>query len=217
MHITMNANSKESRWALARPLLKRTPLIIKLEAVGVAVALVASAGFAGLYGQTGFERSAFAIPAGMDQLDAWDTEVDAFAAKVHQAFGVQESVADEFSGWILEASTRHGLAPELVASVIFTESSFRKHVKSHVGAMGPAQVRPYWEGFCGSDLDDPEENIYCGAQILSHYKAVCGDEQCALLAYNVGINQDDEQMHLAGQRYVRKIDKHLARFDNTIL
>jgi hypothetical protein len=37
------------------------------------------------------------------------------------------------------------------------------------------------------------------------------------VAYNVGINQQDELMHTAGRRYVRKIDKHRARLDATIL
>jgi hypothetical protein len=46
---------------------------------------------------------------------------------------------------------------------------------------------------------------------------VCGNEQCALLAYNVGINQRDELMHTAGRRYARKIDEHRSRFDATVL
>lgn len=216
-HRSRLAGTDQPRLARMGRLLKRSPLIIRLEVLGVCAALVAAAGFAGGLAQQGYERAAFAIPAGMHQRDVWSLEVDAFAVEMHRVFGVRASVADEFSGWILEASTRQDLAPELVASVIFTESSFRKHVKSHVGAMGPAQVRPYWQGFCGADLGDPEENIYCGAQILSHYKSVCGGEQCALSAYNVGINQNDERMHQAGQRYVRKIDAHLANFDNTIL
>ena len=71
-----------------------------------------------------------------------------------------------------------GLEPELLASLVLTESSFRKDVVSHVGAIGPAQVRPeYWSGFCGSnDLLDPAENIYCGAQVLSHLMDRCGDD-----------------------------------------
>lgn len=213
----MEVNSKMSLAARLLPMLKRAPFIVRLEVAAVVVALVAAAGLAEFYGPVTYDRTAFAIPAGVHQRASWEEEVGTFAAQIHRAFGVRQSVADEFSGWILEASTRQSLAPELVASVIFAESSFRKNVKSHVGAMGPAQVRPYWSGFCGSDLGDPEQNIYCGAQILSHYQTVCGGERCALLAYNVGINQDDEVMHTAGRRYVRKIDAHRTRFDATIL
>jgi soluble lytic murein transglycosylase-like protein len=217
MRTDMDVNSKMLLAGRLLPMVRRTPFVIRLQVLAVAVALVAAVGLPGLYGPVDYERSAFAIPAGIHQRAAWEDEVGAFAARMHRVFGVRQSVADEFSGWILEASTRQSLAPELVASVIFTESSFRKNVKSHVGAMGPAQVRPYWRGFCGSDLGDPEENVYCGAQIISHYQTVCGNERCALVAYNVGINQDDELMHTAGRRYVRKIDKHRARLDATIL
>jgi soluble lytic murein transglycosylase-like protein len=145
--------------------------------------------------------------------------VDAFAVQVERVFGVRAEVAEEFSPWILEASTRHELNPALIASVVFTESSFRKHVTSHVGAIGPAQVRPYWKDFCGStSLSDPDENIYCGAQILSHFKQDCGADTCALAAYNVGPrNTDHELFGEPGRRYVNKIDRHLARFDNTVL
>ena len=217
MRTDMDVNSKMLLAGRLLSMVKRAPFIVRLEVLAVAVALIAAVGLAEFRGPVDYERSAFAIPAGIHQRAAWEEEVGTFAAQMHRAFGVRKSVADEFSGWILEASTRQSLAPELVASVIFAESSFRKHVKSHVGAMGPAQVRPYWRGFCGSDLGDPEQNVYCGAQILSHYQTVCGDEQCALLAYNVGINQDDELMHTAGRRYVRKIDEHRARFDAIVL
>ena len=39
----------------------------------------------------------------------------------------------------------------LLASLVLIESSFRKDAVSHVGAIGPAQVRPeMWSSFCGS-------------------------------------------------------------------
>ena len=53
------------------------------------------------------------------------------------------------------------------------------------------------------DLGDPEENIYCGAQILAYYVERCGAEACALSAYNVGPYSDKRQD--AGQRYVAKV------------
>ena len=156
----------------------------------------------------GYERIAFALPAVEHTAVPWHSEVDAFGHKVSQAFGVRRSTATEFAGWILEASERQGLEPELLASLVLTESSFRKNVRSHVGAVGPAQVRPeYWSGFCGSsDLGDPAENIYCGAQVLSHLLDRCSDDTgCALTAYNIGLYGDEEQ---AGRRYVSKIDRY---------
>jgi len=100
------------------------------------------------------------------------------------------------------------------------ESSFRKNVTSDMGAIGPAQVKPYWSLFCGgANLSDPAENIYCGAQILAHYRDQCGSEQCALSAYNVGPKnqQDDSYYRELGLRYARNIDRHVSRFSKTVL
>lgn len=155
----------------------------------------------------GTETIAFALPATHSESMSWQTEVDAFGHKVSQAFGVHHQTATEFAPWILEASRRQGIDPELLASLVLTESSFRKNAVSHVGAIGPAQVRPeYWSGFCGSnDLHDPAENIYCGAQVLSHLQERCGDEVCAVKAYNVGIHS---AQHDAAARYASKVDRY---------
>ena len=156
----------------------------------------------------GFQRIAFALPAVEHTNIPWQAEVNAFGHKVSQAFGVRRNTATEFAGWILEASERQGIEPELLASLVITESSFRKDVRSHAGAIGPAQVRPeYWSGFCGnSDLFDPAENIYCGAQVLSHLLDRCDDDTgCALTAYNIGPYSKEKQ---AGRRYVSKIDRY---------
>lgn len=134
-----------------------------------------------------------------------------FSRKLVAGFGLRPGVALEFSDWILEAAARQRLQPELVASLVFAESSFRKRVQSHVGAVGPAQIRPrYWREFCGrADLYDPEQNIYCGAQVLGYLFERCdGDRACALSAYNIGINS---KRYAAGLRYVAKIDRNMAQ------
>ena len=134
-----------------------------------------------------------------------------FSEKLTAGFGLQADVALEFSDWILEAAARQQLQPELIASLVFAESSFRKAAQSHVGAVGPAQVRPhYWGEFCGrADLYDPEQNIYCGTQILGYLFERCeGDQACALSAYNIGINS---KRRAAGLRYVAKIDRNMAQ------
>ena len=136
-------------------------------------------------------------------------QAEALAQKLSVGFGVKFPVAVEFSDWILEASARQQLQPELIASLVFAESSFRKYAQSHVGAVGPAQVRPhYWGEFCGqADLYDPEQNIYCGSQVLGFLLERCdGDQRCALAAYNIGMNST---RIAAGLRYVNKIDRHM--------
>lgn len=136
-----------------------------------------------------------------------------FAEKLVIGFGLRPEVALEFSDWILEASARQEMRPELIASLVFAESSFRKAVQSHVGAIGPTQIRPhYWAEFCGhNDLYDPEQNVYCGTQILGFLLERCeGDQACALSAYNIGLNSN---RRAAGSRYVAKIDRHLEQLD----
>lgn len=173
-----------------------------------------------LDGDRGYERTPFAVPAVVAMKSPWSDEVGAFAGRLQKAFGVRRAVATEFSGWILEASERQTLSPELLASVVFAESSFRKDVISEMGAIGPAQVKPYWSLFCGSaNLSDPAENIYCGAQILAHYRELCGTDECALSAYNVGMKNErsDQYYQQLGRVYARKIDEHVERIENTVL
>ena len=163
-----------------------------------------------------FEKIALATPTAASRLIR-QNEVAHFGNRVSTAFGIKGEVATEFADWILEASERQRLAPELLASLVVTESSFRKVARSHVGAIGPTQVRPdYWGEFCGQpDLHDPEQNVYCGAQVLSHMMERCeGDQSCALAAYNVGPYAERAG---AGNRYVKKIDSYLTSLEKRAL
>ncbi len=196
------------------------PVLIRAQAAMLAFASVACTAVVLLAGDRGVERTPFAIPAAVTAQTPWTDEVSRFAQRLHKALGIRRTTATEFSGWILEASKRQGLSPELLASVVFIESSFRKEVTSDMGAIGPAQVKPYWGLFCGSaNLADPAENIYCGAQILAHYRDLCGSEQCALSAYNVGMKNQREDVYFQelGMRYARAIDRHVSRFAKTVL
>ena len=156
------------------------------------------------------ELIALQIPISLSR-QSFEQEVSPLANQISVAFGINQEKAMEFGGWILEASDRQNLPTELLASLIFTESSFRKHVSSSVGAIGPAQVRPdLWSDFCGgADLYDPEQNIYCGAQVLRHFYERCEDNfDCALSAYNVGLNGTNK---FAANRYLRKVDLHIRQ------
>ena len=158
---------------------------------------------------------AFAKPK-IGQL-SYDVEVANLGGRISSAFGIQRVKAEEFSHWFIEASQRQGISPDVLASLVLTESSFRKNVRSPVGAVGPAQVRPdYWAAFCGQDhLNDPEQNVYCGAQVLGHLLERCaGDLACALGSYNVGPNARKGR---AAARYVAKIDLHLERLEQQAL
>lgn len=163
------------------------------------------------------ERSniVLAKPA-LDKRAAWIDETAEFASRLESAFGLSRPLADEYAHWILEASTRQDLDPNLLAGLVHAESSFIKSARSHVGAVGLTQVRPeYWGQFCGHpNLRDPEENILCGAQVLAHLRDRCGDVTCALKAYNVGLGS---MRGAAAQRYLRKIDHRRSLMEEQIV
>ncbi len=198
-------------------ILQKMPLLVRAQLAAVCLAFIVAISVGTLAGDGGVDRMAFATPANPDAKARWSDKTSLLANRISVAFEVDPKLAGEFSNWILEASKRHDLSTELIASLVFTESSFRKHVVSGVGAIGPAQVRPdYWGGFCGtSDLSDPAENIYCGAQILSYYRDKCGDDQCALHAYNVG--PYTRYYADAGLRYVDKVNDHRAHMLSIVL
>ncbi|MCZ6644235.1 MAG: transglycosylase SLT domain-containing protein [Gammaproteobacteria bacterium] len=212
-HISLRLIAIQARRSQIQSRLKLVPMVFKLQGVAVLSALVVAFAIANAGVHQGYQVIAFAVPAAEETTVPWDLEVAAFGSKVSQAFGVRRSTATEFAGWILEASERQNMEPELIASLVLTESSFRKTVRSNVGAVGPAQIRPdYWGRFCGSsDLSDPAENIYCGAQVLSHLQERCGNVNCALEAYNVGIHSSRDK---AARRYVAKVDRHRDQLRN---
>ena len=164
------------------------------------------------------------IPDPAYERPTWYEEREAFGARLAAGYELEDTLAEEFAGWILEAATRQDLEPELLASLVMTESSFRKDVRSSVGAVGPAQVQPLlWKEFCSVDLMNPEENLYCGAQILAYYHERCAvttapedAQSCALRSYNVGYrNRDNVYFRPAAARYVAKINRHLAPLVNS--
>jgi len=160
----------------------------------------------------GYQSSQLLLNQGSGNRDS-----EFFSRKLIKAFGTEPVVAREFSDWVLEASMRHRLEPDLIASLISVESSFQKSVESHRGAIGPTQVKPkFWQEFCGNnDLYDPEQNVYCGAMILSYLMDRCkGNYSCALSAYNVGFYGDRWQ---AGKRYIAKIDRNVVKLQSLTL
>ena len=200
-------------------LLKRTPLLVKVQLGTLLVAALAASVASTLADAQRYERLAFALPAAASPSIPWDEERAAFADRMTRAFEIHPAVAGEFAEWILEAAQRQELAPELVASLVLAESSFRKNVRSSVGAIGPAQVRgKYWRSFCGGDLHEPADNIYCGAQILAAFRDSCGELQCALHSYNLGARgARHAHWDRAALRYIAKIENGLARFEGVAM
>lgn len=98
----------------------------------------------------------------------------------------------EASPWvdaIASAATRHGLEPELLASLVWAESGFRPDAVSHAGATGLAQLMPGTAAGLGVDPTDPIQNLDGGARYLREQLDRFGDVRLALAAYNAGPNR----------------------------
>ena len=106
-----------------------------------------------------------------------------------QLIAIAESVAEE--------SRRHGIEPELLISVIFSESRFRIDAVSEKGAIGLMQLLPStaeeiaahlnlrWQG--DAHLLNPQANIAIGSYYLRQLMDLFdNDVQLALTAYNKG-------------------------------
>lgn len=87
-----------------------------------------------------------------------------------------------------QESTRVGIPPELVLSVIQVESNFDRFAISSAGARGLMQVMPFWLDELqrpGDDLFDIRTNIRFGCIILRHYmERERGNHARALARYN---------------------------------
>jgi len=103
-------------------------------------------------------------------------------------------------------ATRAKLQPELVLSVIQTESYFDHYALSYVGARGLMQIMPFWKkeiGRPGDNLMDIDTNLRYGCTILSYYlKKEKGDMIRALARYNgsLGKTKYPEKVLLAWER-----------------
>jgi hypothetical protein len=126
-----------------------------------------------------------------------------------KSYGINNTRAENFADWILLSTLSSDITPETMAALIMTESSFRYEIKSHAGAVGPAQVIPFfWNDSCHGDLEnDPQMNIKCGVIVLEKYKKRCnGSLKCAFEMYNVGpTNFYKKKFDGAKKRYYSKI------------
>jgi len=98
---------------------------------------------------------------------------------------------------ILEESKKHNVDPMLILALIETESTFRRWARSHKGARGLMQIRPFvgralakelnlpWKG--NASLYDPYTNIQLGtyyfSKLLNNFDK---NLDVALTAYNYG-------------------------------
>lgn len=106
-------------------------------------------------------------------------------------------------------AARNGLDPELVLSVMRTESSNNPNAVSPKGARGPMQLMPGTAKELGVNIDDPADNIRGGIRYLKQQFDTFGTPELALAAYNAGPGAVRKHggvpPYAETQDYVRKI------------
>jgi len=113
-------------------------------------------------------------------------------------------VPDTLAEQIVDAASDHGISPEIAFGLVATESGFKRTARSHVGAVGLAQLMPAtarWlePGTTRSDLEDPETNLRLGFRYLRDMiEKYEGDTALALTAYNRGPGTVDRVLRRGG-------------------
>jgi soluble lytic murein transglycosylase-like protein len=93
-----------------------------------------------------------------------------------------------FGEIIHEKAQKYDVDPALVAAVVETESRFRTHARSQVGARGLMQLMPRTGRWLGANnLYDPNQNVDAGTKYLSYLtQRFDGNLKKTIAAYNAG-------------------------------
>jgi len=109
-------------------------------------------------------------------------------SRVSQTLKGQSTGDSKIDGLIVSAASYHGIEPLLLYSVMSQESAFDGQATSPKGARGLMQLMPATAARFGvTNILDPQQNIYAGAQYLSVLLDMFdGDVSLALAGYNAG-------------------------------
>ncbi|WP_343216873.1 lytic transglycosylase domain-containing protein [Kistimonas asteriae] len=117
------------------------------------------------------------LQATINQSDSFADRFDAEVWLVDMSSRLEQFIASDeerlnLLRLIHTEATLAGLQPELVLSVIQTESAFNQFAISRVGAQGLMQVMPFWKNEIGREDDNLTQvatNLRYGCTILSYY------------------------------------------------
>jgi soluble lytic murein transglycosylase-like protein len=126
-----------------------------------------------------------------------------------------------FANMIAASARDHGVAPELVASVIAVESNFNPNAVSWKSARGLMQLMPETAARLGvKNVFDPQQNIDGGTRYLKELLLKYnGDLALTLAAYNAGPDRVLQYRSVPPYRetrdYVRRVTEKYQRASNT--
>ncbi|MBZ5642322.1 MAG: lytic transglycosylase domain-containing protein [Acidobacteriia bacterium] len=122
-----------------------------------------------------------------------------------------------YADFVAASARAHGVAPELVASVIAVESNFNPNAVSWRSARGLMQLRPETAARFGvTNVFDPAQNIDAGTrylkELLLRYN---GDLALTLAAYNAGpqrvTHYGAAPPYRETQNYIRRVTEKYRR------
>lgn len=123
-----------------------------------------------------------------------------------------------FARYIADSARAHGVAPELVASVIAVESNFNPNAVSWRAARGLMQLMPETAARFGvTSIFDPQQNIEAGTrylkELLLRYN---GDLALTLAAYNAGPDRVGQYRSVPPYRETREYVRRVTEKFRTI-
>jgi hypothetical protein len=122
-----------------------------------------------------------------------------------------------FANFISESARAHGVAPELVASVIAVESNFNPNAVSWRSARGLMQLMPETAARFGvTQVFDPRQNIEAGTKYLKELLLRYHDDLAlTLAAYNAGPDRVGQYRSVPPYRetrdYVRRVTEKFQK------
>ncbi len=122
-----------------------------------------------------------------------------------------------FANFIDDSARAHGVAPELVASVIAVESNFNPNAVSWRSARGLMQLMPETALRLGvTKIFDPQQNIEAGTRYLKELLVrYNGDLSLTLAAYNAGPDRVEQYRAVPPYRetrdYVRRVTEKFRK------
>ncbi|HEX2092377.1 MAG TPA: lytic transglycosylase domain-containing protein, partial [Longimicrobiaceae bacterium] len=118
----------------------------------------------------------------------------------YEDLGLDRTLAES----IYDIALEENIDPDVAFGLVRTESEFKSHATSRVGALGLTQLMPStarWlrPGTQPSDLRNPELNLRIGFRYLRDLiDKYDGDQRLALLAYNRGPGTVDRVLERGG-------------------
>ena len=116
---------------------------------------------------------------------------------------------------IVKSAKEYKIKPEILVSLIFVESSFRRKAVSNKGACGLTQVMPKYTGkyspvknYSCDQLKNPYASIRAGSKILRWWiNYHNGDLKRALCSYNAGFRCGKKRKKVSkyGMKYASKV------------